>query len=89
MAEKNKPTVPTEDGWITRRQGAQRASSTHAVKSEAQLAGRAALIKVGFEHLTPKKDPTIAIRNSYGSDTAAAEGTSCVGGTDDRRGDQR
>lgn len=33
--------VPTEDGWANRREGGQRASSTHDTKAEAQAARRA------------------------------------------------
>lgn len=69
MAErKNSSTVPTEDGWTNRRAGAQRALSTHATMAEAHVAGRAAAMKDGVEHLTHEKGATIGIRNSYGND---------------------
>lgn len=60
MAEKkNIHTVPTNDGWANRREDAERASSTHATKAEAQEAGRATAKKDGVEHLVHKKDGTI------------------------------
>ena len=36
--KKNIHTVPTDDGWANRREGAKRASSTHDTKAEAQAA---------------------------------------------------
>jgi hypothetical protein len=66
--KKNIHTVPTEDGWANRREGAKRASSTHDTKAEAQAAGRAAAKKEGVEHLIHKKEGTIGDRNSYGND---------------------
>lgn len=33
--KKNIHTVPTDDGWVNRREGAKRASSTHDTKAEA------------------------------------------------------
>jgi hypothetical protein len=72
--KKNIHTVPTEDGWANRREGAKRASSTHATKAEAQAAGRAAAMKDGVEHLIHKKDGTIGNRNSYGNDPHPPKG---------------
>lgn len=75
MAEKkNIHTVPTNDGWANRREDAERASSTHATKAEAQEAGRAAAKKDGVEHLVHKKDGTIGERNSYGNDPNPPKG---------------
>ncbi len=75
MAEKmNVHTVPTESGWVNKREGAARASSTHDAKAEAQAAGRTAAKKDGVEHLTHKKDGTIGERNSYGNDPHPPKG---------------
>ncbi len=67
-------TVPTDDGWANRREGAQRASSTHATKAEAQAAGRTAAKRDGVEHLIHKRDGTIGNRNSYGNDPKTSKG---------------
>ncbi len=72
--KKNVHTVPTDDGWANRREGAKRATSTHATKAEAQAAGRAAAMKDGVEHLIHKKDGTIGNRNSYGNDPHPPKG---------------
>lgn len=66
--KKNMHTVPTDEGWANRREGAERASSLHATKAEAQAAGREMAKKDGVEHLIHKKDGTIGERNSYGND---------------------
>ncbi|QIT13057.1 DUF2188 domain-containing protein [Clavibacter michiganensis] len=72
--KKNIHTVPTEDGWANRREGGQRASSTHETKAAAQAAGRAAAKKDKVEHLVHKKDGTIGGRNSYGNDPHPPKG---------------
>lgn len=72
--KKNIHTVPTDDGWANRREGAKRASSTHATKAEAQAAGRTAAKKDGVEHLIHKRDGTIGNRNSYGNDPTPSKG---------------
>lgn len=72
--KKNIHTVPTQDGWANRREGAQRASSTHATKADAQAAARTAAKKDGVEHLSHKKDGTIGERNSYGNDPYPPKG---------------
>lgn len=72
--KKNIHTVATDDGWANRRDGAQRASSTHDTKAEAQAAGRDAAKKDGVEHLIHKKDGTIGEKNSYGNDPHPPKG---------------
>ena len=75
MTEKrNIHTVPTENGWANRREGGQRASSTHETKAAAQADGRAAAKKDSVEHLVHKKDGTIGERNSYGNDPHPPKG---------------
>ena len=66
--------VPTDDGWTNRREGAKRASNTHATKAEAQTAGRTTAKKDGVEHLVHKGDGTIGNRNSYGNDPTPPKG---------------
>lgn len=72
--KKNVHTVPTDVGWANRREGGERASSTHDTKAEAQAAGRGAAKKDGVEHLIHKKDGTIGDRNSYGNDPHPPKG---------------
>jgi len=58
-----------EDGvWKNRRQGTDRAFSTHDNKDEAVEAGRAAAKRDGVEHLIKNLDGTISEKNSYGND---------------------
>jgi len=61
-------TVPTDDGWANRREGADRVSKNFDTKAEAQAAGRRTAAREGTEHLIHKKDGTIGERNSYGND---------------------
>lgn len=72
--KKNVHTVSTDKGWANRREGAQRASSVHATKAEAEAAGRAAARKDSVEHLIHRKDGTIGERNSYGNDPHPPKG---------------
>jgi hypothetical protein len=72
--KKNVHTVPTDDGWANKREGATRASNTHARKADAEAAGRAAAKKDGVEHLIHRKDGTIGERNSYGNDPHPPKG---------------
>ncbi len=72
--KKNIHTVPTEDGWANRREGGDRASSTHPTKAEAEAGGRSAAKKDRVEHLVHKKDGTIGHRNSYGNDPYPPKG---------------
>lgn len=75
MAEKkNLHTVPTPDGWANRREGGDRASSTHPTKAEATAAGRVAAAKDRVEHVIHKKDGSIGERNSYGKDPHPPKG---------------
>ena len=73
-SKKDIHTVPSEDGWANRREGSERATSTHGTKAEAQAAGRTAAKKDGVEHLIHRKDGTIGERNSYGNDPHPPKG---------------
>lgn len=61
-------TVPHDDGWANRREGAQRVSKTFGTKAEAQAAGRDTARREKTERLIHKKDGPIGERNSYGND---------------------
>lgn len=61
-------TVPHDDGWANRREGAQRVSKTFGTKAEAQAAGRQTARRDKTEHVIHKRDGTIGERNSYGND---------------------
>lgn len=61
-------TVPHEDGWANRREGASRVSKIFPTKAAAQEAGRETARREETEHLIHRKDGTIGERNSYGND---------------------
>jgi Uncharacterized protein conserved in bacteria (DUF2188) len=61
-------TVPHEDGWANRREGATRVMKKFATKAEAQAAGRETARRDKTEHLIHKRDGTVGSRNSYGDD---------------------
>lgn len=61
-------TVPHDDGWANRREGADRVSKKFGTKAEAAAAGRGTAQRDNTEHLIHKKDGTIGERNSYGND---------------------
>jgi hypothetical protein len=67
-------TVPHEDGWANRREGAARVTKKFATKSEAQAAGRETARRDKTEHLIHKRDGTVGSRNSYGSDSQRRKG---------------
>ncbi|WP_156251023.1 DUF2188 domain-containing protein [Pseudactinotalea terrae] len=68
MATGDVETYHEDDQWKNRRQGTERAFSTHGTKEEAVEAGRAAAQRDGVEHLIKNLDGTIAEKNSYGND---------------------
>ena len=67
-------TVPHEDGWANRREGATRVIKKFATKAEAQAAGRETARRDKTEHLIHKRDGTVGSRNSYGSDSQRRKG---------------
>jgi hypothetical protein len=67
-------TVPHEDGWANRREGATRVIKKFATKAEAQAAGRETARRDKTEHLIHKRDGTVGSRNSYGSDSQGRKG---------------
>jgi hypothetical protein len=74
MAKANVHTVPHEDGWANRREGAKRVSKVFKTKAEAQSAGRRTAMREKVEHLVANRDGHVAERNSYGGDPARRKG---------------
>ena len=67
-------TVYRDGFWLNEREGADRASSRHATKSEAVARGRELAIAARTEHVIHNMDGTIAQRNSYGPDSFPPRG---------------
>jgi Uncharacterized protein conserved in bacteria (DUF2188) len=68
VSKKNVHTVPHDDGWANRRDGADRVSKVFPTKDAAEHAGRDTAKREGVEHLIHNKDGRIGERNSYGND---------------------
>ena len=61
--------VPHADkGWATRREGADRVSSTHRTQAEAAEAARSRAIQDKVELVTHRRDGRIRDSDSYGND---------------------
>ena len=61
--------VPHKDqGWATRKEGAERVSSTHTTQNAAIKRAVTAAKKEGLEVVIHRKDGTIRDSDSYGSD---------------------
>lgn len=75
MADK-KPihTVPHNDGWANKKEGAGRVSNTAATKAEAQAKGREMAKDAKVEHVIHNKDGKIGEKNSYGNDPRSSKG---------------
>ena len=67
-------TVPYDDGWANRREGASRVSKVFEMKREAQQAGRDTAQRERTEHVIHKQDGTIGEKNSYGNDPRPPKG---------------
>jgi hypothetical protein len=74
MAKANVHTVPHEEGWANRRDGAKRVSKIFKTKAEAQAAGRKVAMRERVEHLIQNRDGQVSERNSYGNDPARVKG---------------
>jgi len=68
MSKSNIHVVPHEDGWAVRREGAERASSTHDTQSQAERAARRTAVREGGETFIHRRTGEIRDRNSYGND---------------------
>ena len=74
MAKANVHTVPHEDGWANRREGAKRVSKIFKTKAAAQAAGRKTAMRDRVEHLIQTRDGALGERNSYGNDPKRFKG---------------
>jgi Uncharacterized protein conserved in bacteria (DUF2188) len=74
MAKANVHTIPHEDGWANRREGAKRVSKVYKTKAEAQAAGRKTALREKVEHVIANRDGQVGERNSYGNDPARFKG---------------
>lgn len=60
--------VPHDDGWATRREGADRVSRTYGTQAEATEAARTTAIRERGEVVIHRPDGRIRDANSYGND---------------------
>lgn len=68
MPKKDIHVVPHQDGWATRREGAERASRVFDTQREAQQSGRQTAIRDRVELVTHGRDGRIRDSDSYGND---------------------
>ncbi len=68
MPKRDIHIVPRDGGWAVRREGAERDSSHHDRKSDAEDAGRATARRERVEVVTHGKDGRIQDSDSYGRD---------------------
>jgi hypothetical protein len=74
MAKANVRTIPHEDGWANRREGAKRVSRVFKTKAQAEAAGPNTAMRDGVEHLIQNRDGAVSERNSYGNDPKPFKG---------------
>jgi hypothetical protein len=67
-------TVPHDDGWANRREGADRASGVFPTKDRAEQAGRDTAKRERVEHVIHRRDGKIGEKNSYGNDPYPPKG---------------
>lgn len=67
-AKKAVHVVPHQDGWAVKREGNQRASSTHGTQKQAEAAGRSTAKTDQVEFFLHGKNGQIRQRDSYGND---------------------
>ncbi len=68
MAKRDIHVVPHNEGWATRREGADRASRTFDTQPEAYNAGRATAQREHVEVVTHRRDGTIRDSDGFGRD---------------------
>ncbi len=68
MGKKNVHVVPKDNQWSVKKEGNQRATSTHSRKEDAINRGRQEAEKEGSELVIHKKDGTIQDKESHGHD---------------------
>ena len=66
--------VPHEQGWANKRGGAERATSVHPTKREAEQAARQQSRREGSELVIHGKDGTIQRKDSHGNDPSNIPG---------------
>lgn len=75
MTQANVHTVQLPDGsWANKREGGERASSTHNTQHEAITRGRELAQTSQVEHLIHGVNGQIRARNSYGNDPHPPKG---------------
>jgi len=68
MAKRDVHVVPREHGWAVMREGAQRASSLHGTKREAEAEGRRMAKASKVELVTHVRSGRIVDSDSFGND---------------------
>lgn len=68
MSKRDIHVVPHPDGWAVKREGAERASSVHERKADAEEAGRDLARKDEVELVIHGRDGKIQDSDSYGND---------------------
>lgn len=66
--------VPHKEGWANKKGGADRASSVHRTKSEAEQAAREQSRREGSELYVHGKDGAIQSKDSHGNDPRNIKG---------------
>lgn len=80
MAKKSSSTpstrhvVPRSDGWANKKGGADKATSLHSTKKEAEKAARTQSKKEGSELVIHGKDGKIQRKDSHGHDPSDVKG---------------
>lgn len=68
MTKKDIHVVPHNDGWATRKEGAQRVGHTTKTQQQAYLQAREQAKREGVEVVIHRPDGTIRNSNSFGND---------------------
>ena len=68
MEKRDIHVVPHEEGWATKKEGADRAGSVHDTKAEALDQAREQAKRERVEVVIHRKDGTIQDSDSYGND---------------------
>lgn len=66
--------VPHDEGWATRREGAQRVGSIHSTQADATQAARGTAIRERGEVVIHGRSGRIRDANSYGNDPFPPKG---------------
>lgn len=74
MSKKGQHVVPTADGWVVKKAGAERASSVHATQAEAIATATQIARNQRTELYVHGRDGRIRERNSFGNDPHPPKG---------------